>query len=252
MKKILLTLGLAAFAFAANAQWVVGGNLGFSANGGNTHKESTAAGSPELDLHTTRATDLTLLPKVGYQFNEKMQIGASFGLQFNKDKNFTGSTTESNENYTSRDQSVITIAPYFRYNVTELGKFTLFCEASLGIGITPKSHRATYAPSAIDTTWRGNNRELGISLSIVPGLNYKFNEHLSADLYIDLLRLGYNYTKHTTENETTLGGTTITTTKVTKTHDFGFTANAAAGMGDGTGAIMHMNGAIRIGFNYHF
>ena len=34
MKKVLLTIAAVAFAFAANAQFVVGGQLGFTSNGG--------------------------------------------------------------------------------------------------------------------------------------------------------------------------------------------------------------------------
>ena len=37
MKKIALTLVLAAFAMAANAQFILGGQLEFNTNGGNTH-----------------------------------------------------------------------------------------------------------------------------------------------------------------------------------------------------------------------
>ena len=80
MKKVLLTLALAAFAFTANAQWVIGGTV--SANHDNFHTDKYVRGA------TT--TNITLLPKVGYQLNDNMQVGLLFGWTFNYERNYNG------------------------------------------------------------------------------------------------------------------------------------------------------------------
>ena len=132
MKKILLTLALAAFAMTANAQFVIGGNLGVNHNG--NHDKDFTAGS-------TATTTISIMPKIGYQLNENMQIGAQLGWDYTYNRAYTDPAGNS-KTYNSRPQSAIEIDPYFRYNVASWKNFTVFAEAQLGfrMGLESKTH----------------------------------------------------------------------------------------------------------------
>lgn len=187
MKKVLLTIALAAFAFAANAQFVVSGSASFSTNGGSTYGlfETTETGvnNAERNVPNNISNLFTFGPSIGYMLNDKMQVGLGFGLTINYNKNFgvnrinpaTGvSYAYSNPNLDAEDWRKVssvdfTIAPYFRYYFMEVGKFNFFCQANVKWTINgrPTTHvfatkidaNATYGPAvaldAIDTTYTG-------------------------------------------------------------------------------------------------
>ncbi len=260
MKKVLFTLALVAFAFAANAQFVVGGQIGYNTNGGNTANETVAGGTTTAwDVPTDIYSTLTLLPKIGYNLNDKMQVGLSFGLNYNYAKEFntvyggayTGMVNDA-EDWTITSNTDIVLAPYFRYtlvNFTE--KLTLFCEAQLGLTFSGKpkytEHATAYAGlTAVDTTFKGNTKATVVNFTITPGLNYKISDNFSADLYIDLLGLGYYYRSANTFVDMSAGGTTLTNETTRTTSFFYLTANA-----DAQNLNAHL-GLFRLGFNYHF
>lgn len=226
MKKVLLTLALAAFAFTANAQWVIGGRIDLNHNG-------AAAG----DYNTTAATNFTLMPKVGYWLNETMQVGVQFGANYAYTRNYDGDN--NNDHYRSATQLVWNFNPYFRYNLTSWKNFTVFAEAQVLIGITPKSSWKTTNPSA---TGDGTTSAFDLGVNIVPGLNYALTDHISIDIYVNLARIFYNYNSTTTS--TTVGTATVDNTNTT--HDWGFGAN----MNSQT-INAHLNN-FSIGFNYAF
>ena len=91
MKKIVLTLALAAFAFAANAQFVIGGQIGFNTDGGNTWNRYTAAGTTptEYIIPHDSYTDFVFAPKFGYNLNEKMHVGITLGFTSEVHKDYS-------------------------------------------------------------------------------------------------------------------------------------------------------------------
>ncbi len=271
MKKVFLTIALAAFAFAANAQLIVGGNIGFNTFGGNTNNTNVAGTTttewamPGDDITNINTTSLTLLPKVGYQLNDNMQVGASFGITWSKEVDYSMyaaeyATIKDFEGWQSTSQMGIQIAPYFRYNLTEFGNFTLFCEAQLAFtfGLNPTIHNyhVAYNNGLIDVPELDEDVEgfemtsTGINLTVVPGLNYKLNDNLSLDLYINLLGLGfaYNSEKAFLDNEVLWGATPTpnTTETVYNTTQFYLMADAS------TRSINNLLNVVTIGFNYHF
>lgn len=236
MKKVLLTLALAAFAFTANAQWVVGGTV--SANHANGHSDKYVAGNT--------ITNITLLPKVGYQLNDKMQVGLLFGWTFNytrtyngADDNYTSNSNPGNANitpttpYTDYPQIMknptITIAPYFRYNLTTWKNFTIFAEAQLNVGIHMESSRFTKTPNG-DTSVDQKDNFTSFGLSVVPGLNYSLTDKISLDLYVNLVRCYADF--YTADN---YGG-----------HAWGIGADMSAQ------TLNDHLGNFSLGFNYHF
>ena len=260
MKKVLLTLTLVAFAFAANAQFVVGGQLGYSNNGGNTNNVNVAgATTTEWDVPANVWSNLTIMPKIGYNLNDKMQVGVSFGLTstYNRTYNaiYGAAYTPADpaaEDWQATADMGFTFAPYFRYNLLTFGdKLTLFCEAQLGLTFNGKTKYTDHATAvgifpAVDTAYKGNTKSNVVEITVTPGLNYKINDKFSADLYIDLLGIGYAHRTVNTFVDLSAGGVT-NTTEITRTSG-GFYFNADA---NAQTLAAHL-GNFRLGFNYHF
>ena len=259
MKKALLTLALAAFAFAANAQFVVGGHIGYSNNGGNNNTVNIiGATTTEWDVPANVWSTFTIMPKIGYNLNDKMQVGVAFGLTWNKTVDYSGyvaqyAAIEGFEGWQRTTNTEVKFIPYFRYNITQFGGFTLFCEAQLGLtlGMNPKvrDYHSAYSLGGIDVPEADVDLREGrkdtytsFDLTVVPGLNYKFNEKISADLYIDLL--GIAYTSETDHYKNTDAGVT-TESKGTRS-DFRCVASF-----NPESLADHLI-LFRLGFNYHF
>ncbi len=191
MKKVLLTLALAAFAFTANAQFVIGGNFGFQHNG--AHDDDFTAGS-------TASSSLTIMPKVGYQLNDDMQIGLSFGLDYGYNRAYTNPLGDK-ETYTSNPSSTIEITPFLRYNVAKWRNFTVFCEALVGVSIHPQTTTHTVVAGTDNTVDNGDNWTR-FGLNVIPGLNYAITEKISMDIYVNLFGIhawmqnGDGWTRH--------------------------------------------------------
>ena len=218
MKKILLTLALAAFAFTANAQLVIGGNIGIDHNS-RAHADDYASVS-------TTTTDITVLPKIGYQLNKDMQVGAELGWGYNYTRRYTGAGDDS---YISDPTSRIVIAPYFRYNFATWKKFNLFCEATLNFTLGLESTTHTFV-AGNETTVKNGDNYTSIGINVVPGLNYAFNKSFSMDLYVNLASLGW----------------TMVSGDGWGSHEWNVGANASA-----QSLNAHLNN-FAIGFNYHF
>lgn len=271
MKKALFTIALVAFTFAANAQFVVGGQIEYNTDGSSYFSENVAGTTtttwtmPGNRFTNTNTSTLSILPKIGYNLNDKMQVGASFGITWDKTVDYSAYTWEYRniadfEGWQRTTQMGIKFAPYFRYNLTQFKGFTLFCEAQLAFtfGLNPSVHNYNvaytdswgFAVAAVDEDVEGiTDTYTDITFTVVPGLNYKFSNKFSADIYIDLLGLGFNHlTERRFTDLTVVAGAPAGTTTETvyNTNTFFLVANANA-----QDLNTHLN-AFRIGFNYHF
>lgn len=267
MKKALFTIALAAFAFMANAQFVVGGQIGFYSDGGKTHfnhVDPVAAASYDYNTpgyNEVNYNSFTFLPKIGYNLSDKMQVGAKLGIEWNKTVDHSGydfirSQVPEFEGWQSETSLGFVFAPYFRYNFANSGKFTFFCEAQLTFQLNPNAKRHLYESAytigginvaevdEIDETY--SFKSTSIALTVVPGINYKFNDKFSADLYIDLLGLGFSHRTTTTFNDLTAGGVANTYETTRSYNSFYLMANT-----DAQTLANHLN-LFRLGFNYHF
>ena len=257
MKKVLLTLALAAFAFVANAQFVIGGYVSYSNNGGNI--KYTGVNDSPKDFQTPfngtamASSSYSIMPKIGYQLNDNMQVGLSFGISGSTTTDYSYWTTMYRaypdfEGWEKTSHSSFSVAPYLRYNLGTIKGVTLFCEAQLSFTFDGeyKTHEFNteikdILLNAHDTTYTGNNKVNSISFSVVPGLNYKFNDRLSADLYIDLLSLSFVHTTNIWDNAFVDGDK-----YVENTNNFYFGANLRAQ------TLSSQFSYFRLGFNYHF
>ena len=218
MKKILFTLALAAFALTANAQIVIGGELGFHHDG--AHDDNYTM------INSNASTTLTIMPKIGYQLNDKMQVGANLGWSYTYTRNYAG----ADNTYTSHPESTFEFTPYLRYNLTKWKNFTVFCEALLGISIHPESSNYSYLNGSAVAGFpakRGDNWTR-FGLNVIPGLNSAITEKISMDVYVNLLGI-HAWTKSGNN---------------TSEHDLGFNADASAQ------SLNAQFGNFMIGFNY--
>jgi hypothetical protein len=218
MKKALLTFALAAFAFTASAQWVMGGQIGFGHNG--AHNDTYTAGS-------TSTTAVAVQPKLGYNLNENWQIGATIVVGYDYTRNYT----MNEDSYNSTGNLQFGISPYARYTYGIWKKWNLFVEGSFVFGMSPETTTHTYANgNEVGTGVKNGDDVTMLRIGIVPGLNCKLSDSFSLDLYLDVASLSWMM---------------INTTGF-DTHDFSFGANF-----DSRTITDYLNN-FRIGFNYHF
>ena len=101
MKKIMMTLVAIAMATTMNAQWYVGGTVGYSHENDKNYDVKTNV--------------FKLLPEVGYNLNEKWALGLKIGYAY----------TKSGE---SESTNMFIVNPYARYTFVKLEKVNFFCD----------------------------------------------------------------------------------------------------------------------------
>lgn len=237
MKKVFLTLALAAFAFAANAQFVVSGNLGFNHNG----EKYTVDGKDNYTANPQKNNGFNLNLKGGYQLTDQIQVGLLLG--FNSYSNITESPVADPtkvDNTVTIKNHTFNVGVYGRYNFMEFNKLTLFAEASIDIamGGGKTETEITGTPTAtVD-----DPKTFGFNFDIVPGISYKLTDHLSAELYLDMVSLGFHMAKTTWDKTIATSGTEETYTYT----DFGFNAETK------DMSITGFNNTVRIGVAFNF
>jgi hypothetical protein len=217
MKKILLTLALAAFAMTANAQWVLGGQIGFNHNG--VHNDNYTLGS-------TATTSVAFGPKIGYQLDDKWQIGATILVGYNYNRGYLGAS----DSYTSTANLQFGIAPYARYYFGEWKNWSLFAEAKCWFGMSPESTTYTYVNGNETGSVKNGDDATTLGISVVPGMNYKFSDKFSMDFYLNIAELSWN----------------MVNTNGMDTHNF------TAGVSFDSQSVNNYLNLFTIGFNYHF
>lgn len=270
MKKVLLTLALAAFTFAANAQFVVTGNIGFNTNGGSVYdkEEYTATGFTTISSTSKVPQNINNLftfgPSVGYMLNDKMQVGLGFDLSISYRKTFSSGINNDTtphldaEAWTKVSQTYFTVAPYFRYYFMEAGNFNFFCQATVNWQINGRPHTHIGNPG-VDTSYVGTyinpltydqlnkhtETSMTLGINIVPGVNYKFNDNFSADLYLDIVSVNFRHQWQKEYLEFTNVTITVKQTKRTRNNNFRFGA-------DFDNLSINQILGFRLAFNYHF
>lgn len=256
MKKVLLSLAMLLVAHVASAQFVVGGQIGASSISGREtiHAESGPV-TTEYAIPYDSESSILFAPKVGYQLSEKMQVGVALNFTHlgvnlhSMFDEFMFMDPEFEGDYKVRT-NVLAIAPYLRYNVANLGKFTAFVEAqaSFGFGFNPtvSIHTVGLNPN-VDTSFKVDTKTFDFCFVVVPGLNYQFNERISMDLYLDIVSLGYRYSSMTERED-------VGTPELSKDFyehrfngsEFFFGANL------NPMSLSDHLGFCRLGFNFHF
>lgn len=161
MKKFFFALALLVMtAGAAQAQWYVGGGIGFD----------TSASKDNYGQQINDRTRFTFTPRVGYIFNDKWLAGVKLNL-----------ATGTYGSWGNTKGTSFAIAPYARYNFARLGRFAFAAEASIEF--------STFGASE-DPMSNG----FGFGLGIEPVVAFDVNEHWGLETAINLFRFGYQYT----------------------------------------------------------
>lgn len=225
MKKALLFFAVVAFAFTANAQFFVGGNLGLHRDASGAAYDGKTYGAKDVNF------DFTFAPKVGYQINDAFQVGAKFLWNRFDALSYSALLTDDYK-VDYKDNHYINMfgfGIFARYNVYNTGSLTVFCEADLSMLFGTWKNSRTYVDGeGADATVDGA-KTTTFGVGITPGLNYAFNEHFSMDLYLDLL--GISYSKYSVKAATD-------DKYVKNTREFNL--------------LSEQNGILSIGFNYIF
>ena len=202
MKKIVLTLALVVFAFAANAQLVVSANIGGSMTSGNvnTYRHVTIVldSTSNMDMPMEKHTDFTGGLKIGYKFgkaqagiagsysmytieNQKLDptiipiIGVYEGVNY-------GIVSVASTGGMETKGSSFTVAPYFRYDFIKAGDVSIFAELDLFFSRSLD----------LDSTFSRPMVTTSLGVSVVPGLSWQLTNNCGIDLYLDFLSLAYS------------------------------------------------------------
>ena len=138
MKKLFLTIVVAAASLTASAQAYVGGEVGFWRNADDNH------------------TSLTIHPEVGYQLSSKWDLGFGFGYSHDYNKGFKTNSVQ--------------IDPYARWSYAKLGPVSLFLEMGFGVNAY-KAKFKDEAPSDALIGWRIGVQP-GVKVSLCKNLDF--------------------------------------------------------------------------------
>ena len=184
MKKVFLLIMVAVLGMAtANAQWYLGGSLGFRSN---TY-------DPDVDgAKKGKVTAFSIVPEIGYSLTDKVDLGISIGFTSTKFKDtnvdfmFLGEQVELDgvKEFTITGWEV---APYIRYNLVQFGNFSLLGKASIDIEGGKMKNKIE----------GGDDEELkytAFGFNIKPVLKYTLSEKFDLLADLNFLSLGFNQT----------------------------------------------------------
>ena len=146
MKKIILSALVAVASLTASAQVYLGGTVGFQS-------------SKAFD-GADNVSKFTILPEIGYMFNEKWGVDATTG--------YSSSATKF-----AKSNGVFILSPYARFVFAKTGIASFFLDGGFGVGFMNNS--------------RGNIWQVGIK----PGVKLSASEKV--DFVAQLGMLGYSW-----------------------------------------------------------
>ena len=189
MKKFLLVLVFVALGLVSNAQFFVAGSLSAYHVGGET--------SYKAPFHTVDKAPIqngfTITPAVGYMIPGKSYgfgLGLGYGYSSIKDDytlhNGDVIVALNEKNYSN----TYDFGPFFRYAYARFDKITLYVDAKVPVSISNTNTK-------IGDEIKDGNKSISIGGRLIPGLTYRFNNHILFTTEIGLLSINYNH-KETT------------------------------------------------------
>ena len=191
MKKLFVTLAFLAVSLISNAQFFVAGSLSAYHVGGET--------SYKAPFHTVDEAPIqngfTITPAVGYMIPGKSYgFGLSLGYGYSslKDNDYTAPNGDVIvENVKKGFTNTFDFGPFFRYAYARFDKITLYVDAKIPMSVSNDKTKIGDAV-AID-----GDKIFSIGGRLIPGLTYRFNDHILFTTEIGLLSINYNH-KETT------------------------------------------------------
>ena len=209
MKKLLLVLVFVALGLITNAQLFVAGSLAAQYSGGKTEYS--------WPMYTTYDDDpkefgFAIKPAVGYMIPGKSYgFGLSLGYAYASvsDYDYTANGEIGDVVVHPDDKvfaNVYEVGPFFRYAYARFEKITLYADFKIPVAFGKTKEDFNNTVKDIENAF-----EIGTRL--IPGLTYKFNDHILFTTEIGLLSLNYTHSRNTTvqtnvvkiDNDFTLG-----------------------------------------------
>ena len=229
MKRFLIVLVFVATGLVANAQFFVGGSIGFSHGAGYSEETSTlhTGMDPvpnETYSYSPRTTTFSIAPTVGMMFSDNMGFGATIGYKQDITKECTND--EKKEFNSIIGYSEFAFTPFFRYVFGDFGKIKLYADAKIPLAFGNNKHVYEKVVGEELVEEKGTSEYPKIfefGFYIQPAFTYQFNEHISFNAQLGLLTLGWKQTKESYVEEDAV----IKNTKegVDKNNEFGFGIN---------------------------
>ena len=250
MKKIALLVVAVAFATISQAQFVVGLQGGYYSQNN----------SSSLNSNTTTSSYMVGALQVGYKVMPNLYVGVMGGYvncsfdTLNATDTYFYPSVGMNINVTDHKKNHLregfVVAPQVKWEFLRFGNmhFNLLLQGQLRMLGANK-----YTESFIATTYPNPNEYLEVEpvddhisdmtwgVSIRPTLIYEFSEHLSAELMLDLLSIGY------------LSETETYDPKITGIDPVSHTTTVFyAGLNSFTDVLRWENTLLKLGFNWTF
>ena len=176
MKKLFVTLAFLAVSLISNAQFFVAGSLSANYSGGEmVYASHTIEYSPKY-------SGFSITPAVGY-----MIPGKSYGFGLGLGYAYSSVKKDLSKGFTN----TFDFGPFFRYAYARFDKITLYVDAKMPISV---SNDKTKIGDAVAVN---GDKTFAIGGRLIPGLTYRFNDHILFTTEIGLLSINYNHTKTT-------------------------------------------------------
>ena len=254
MKKIVFFLAAMAFFTAANAQFVLG------VQGGYYYQKNSLSTSDDY----TTSTDMVGCLQLGYKVTPELYVGVMGGyISANFDTMVAtphqyfypsvGMNIDVKDHMKSASRSGWMVAPQVKYEFLRYGnmRFNLLLQGQLrmlGAVNFKESYTSITYPNPNEyreeEPYDNGISYTGIGVSLRPTLIYEFSEHLSAELVLDLLSVGF-ISESETFPEVTTGGTTVPEWSAKRSIFY-------AGVNSLNESLRWENTMLKLGFNYTF
>lgn len=171
MKKLFITIAFVAAAMFAQAQFYLGGSIGFDYT--KNPMTGTYAGADKV-------MSISVLPNVGYMFSDKMGVGVEFGLSYDKAEFTSLSDTKT---------TIFQFSPYFRYVFGEIKDFSFYADVKLDFGFGKHNDDSATV----------------FGIGVLPGFAYNLTDNVAIVGYLNVVRLGFDMIKYGDDKQTHFG-----------------------------------------------
>ena len=184
MKRIILIISLLCMAHAASAQLVVGGCIGYE----NKTSGYTTQGLESSDGSLAKGGLLTVSARVGFALGDYAELGVKPNASFSMYICQTGTYSDDSKRWElitkfNKDWLMHSIAPYARLRVLHLGDLSLNAELTADLAWDNGGDDTLAAADTHYPLW---------SILLTPVVCYRMGDHLSLDLYFNMLTVGYS------------------------------------------------------------
>ena len=181
MKKLFFALAFLAVSMISNAQLFVAGSISANHSSGETIYANTISYSPKQN-------GFSVTPAVGY-----MIPGKSYGFGLGLGYVYSSIKDGPSKNFTN----TFDFGPFFRYAYARFDKITLYFDAKIPVSVAKEKEKTGNVTYDADKSFSIGGR-------LIPGLTYRFSDHILFTTEIGLLSINYNHIKTTTPNGTVM------------------------------------------------